>query len=268
MAFSNAGLSWVNYVAAAIDPLADPAVTLTATGTVTGFPVTNLVDDHLATVWRMTQIGTPTIDFDLGIERPIGAVGLFGLTHTSLDWRVTLSTVAPGGTDVLDTGTVDADLKPGYRQTLLCPEVPVMARYGRITLSNFTTPQFVFPEAGSLWVGDLWRPSRNFRYGDAPMWVDPSEISRSRGGQVYVDVRDKYRTLELEFEAIARDEAWNTILEIDRIAGIGRNLLFVPTPGGEHQNREALLGRIVASTPAPRWAHGWHRKRYVLEERL
>jgi hypothetical protein len=72
----------------------------------------------------------------------------------------------------------------------------------------------------------------------------------------------------MEFAAIARDEAFEKILEIDRIAGIGRNVLLVPTPGGEFQNYEALLGRIAASTPAPRWAHGWHRKRYVLEERL
>ncbi|HEX7048602.1 MAG TPA: discoidin domain-containing protein [Longimicrobiales bacterium] len=260
MAFSNAGLSWINHLVG--------APVLTASSEVATMPVTNLIDDHRSSRWRSVGAGSAQINFDLGSIMPIGVVGLFGLNHRAAQWRIQLSATGIGNGDVLDTGTIDANIKPGYAQTVYCPPEPLNARYGRITLTDASDPPIQAHEAGTLWVGDLYRTQRNFSYGDAPMWTDPSVISRSRGGQVYVDVRDPFRAYELEFRGLTREEAYTVALEIDRVAGVRGNVLVVPTPGGPFQNYEAILGRPVIATPVPRWRHNLHRKRWVFEERL
>ncbi len=256
---AKAGLAWINRVDAAV---------LTASSEVSSLPVADLQSEHLSDIWRTSAAPPAWLGADFGAAVEIGVVGIFGTNLTpTATWRIRLSNVALGNGEVLDTGTIGAGVKAGYRQALHVPAAPLTARYARLDLDDAGLAG-LYVQAGRLWAGPLWRPARNFRYGAAPGRTDPSARTPSKGGQIWTDVRAQARAQEFELAALSEAELLDGPLEADRLAGIVKAVLFVPDPAAAEIGRRAVLGLIEDLTPAPLFAHDLYRKAYRIVERL
>ena len=255
---TNAVLSWINRLATAV---------LSTDSEVATLPLAEIVSPHLSDKWQTDGATSAYLAADFGAVVAIGVVGLFGTNlSASATWRIRLSAIAPGGGELLDTGVVSMGVVAGYGQAVHVLSSAVNARYLRIDLDDpDSTAGFL--QVGAAWAGPLWQPARNFAYGAAAGWRDDSVVSRSKGGQAYVDLRPRYRVAEVEFRFLTEAEAFEGAFEIDRLVGLAGNLLLVPDPGGPWQNRQALLGRLVDATEVQNAALKVFAKRYRLEER-
>lgn len=257
---ANGGLSWVNSVLGA---------TVTATSEVSTLPLSNLQDDHVAIAYRSADASDLTIDFDLGSAVTIALVGLFGCNFTSAaTWRIEISIVSAGGTDAYDSGVVAANVASGYGQTVKVLPAPVVGRYVRIILSDSGLASVGYFQIGSAWIGALWQPAKNFSYGQQIGRVDPSVKSKSRGGQLYIDVRDQYRTHQFTMDFLTETEIYDEVFELDRVAGTSSNILWVPDPSGTRQNRQAIFGTLTDLAPAANPFFATFSRQYQIEERL
>lgn len=256
---AKAVLGWLNRALTA---------TLAATSEQAALPVENLINDHLAVKWRAQGAANQDIDLDFGSPLSIGAVGLFGTNLTAAaTWRITMSTASQSGTDIHDSGTIPAAVVAGYGQAVHVLVADTSARYLRIRLDDAGNPDG-YVEAGLLFAGPLFRPQRNFSYGRAHGLVDPSVRSKSKGGQLYVDLRDKYRVQEFELRGLTEAEVHSDALEMDRILGVSGNLLFVPDYESAFKNYDAIFGPISDATPPVHTRKPVFAKRYRIEERL
>lgn len=257
---ANGGLSWVNHALGA---------TITATSEVSTLPLSNLQDDHVAVAYRSVDASDLTIDFDLGSALIIAVVGLFGCNLTAAaTWRIMISAVSAGATDLYDGGAVAANVATGYGQMVQVLPAPVTGRYVRIVLSDAGVASAGYFQIGAAWIGDLWQPAKNFSYGQQFGRVDPSVKSKSRGGQLYIDVRDQYRTHQFSMDFLTEAEIFDETLELERVAGTGSNILWIPDPGGIYQNRQAIFGTLTDLSPAANPYFAVFSKAYQIEERL
>ena len=85
-------------------------------------------------------------------------------------------------------------------------------------------------DLGRLIMSPAWQPTYNIPYNWTIEFVDPSESTRSRGGQVYVDLRPKYRKVNFELQYLDRDEMLGNAYEIDRMLGIGKPMVVIIDP--------------------------------------
>lgn len=103
-------------------------------------------------------------------------------------------------------------------------------------------------EGGRLMVSSAWVPSINMQYPFAIQFVDDSRRSRSRGGQPFVDIVNKYRRQKLRFAGLERNEIFATIYEIQRIQGVGLPILVIPDPDDMvNLHRLTVYGSLAAT---------------------
>jgi hypothetical protein len=242
--------------------------TLAVTSAQPALPASYLVDAHLFTKWRSTGVGGQNIDLDFGSSLPVGLIGLIGHNLTAAaTWRITMDNASQSGSGVHDSTSIAIGFVSGFPQAIYLLNADVSARFVRIAIADAANPAG-YMEAGALFVGPTFRPGNNFSFGRAFGWVDPSVRSKSKGGQLYVDLRPRYRTQEFEFKGLSQAEIFNEALEMDRQRGVADNVLFVPDYNSSFLAREALWGPIVDATPAVHVLPTNYSKRYRMEERL
>lgn len=240
---------------------------VSATSQQPALPATSLQQAHLAVKWRSTSLATQNIDLDNGSAKTMGLIGLFGSNLTSAaTWTITMGTTQ-GASGVYSSGSIAASVVAGYGQAIHLLPADLSARWCRIALVDAANPDG-FMEAGALFVGPSFRPQRNFSYGRALGFVDPSVRSKSKGGQLYSDLRDRYRAQEFEFEGLTEAELFNEALEMDRQRGVADSILFCPDDAGTFRTRTAIWGTIADATPGVHTALPVYGKRYRIEERL
>jgi len=256
------GLSWLNHIDSAV---------LAASSASTGLPVSNLQTIRLKRVWRSAGDLTISITAAFPAPRPIDVLGLFGCNATeSALWRWRLSSTAAHDGDQYDTGVaaMNRALILGARgqAVQVRPAGPVMAAYLKLDLMDSGLPYF---QAGLLWAGTLWQPEVNFSYGQAPKVGDDSVTSTSKGGDDYTDVLPQYMTDSFTLPAVTEAEYQDTLLELDRIAGTARNVLWLRTPQDDAtRNKTAILGRMTALAPSPSVSHNRRSRQFQIKERL
>ncbi|MEX1107439.1 MAG: hypothetical protein WEC00_00880 [Dongiaceae bacterium] len=254
------GIGWVNALAQAA---------ITASSEVANLPASNLVSSpHRADRWRSDDASDAWLAFDLGVETELGVIGLFGSNLTAAgEWRVRVGST-PGGDDIHDTGLVNAGVSIGYGQALLLPDPAPVGRYLTIDLSDAGVSLQGYHEAGFAWAGPFWSPERNFSFGWPTGWRDPSEKTRSRGGQVWPDRLPKYRMVELRFEWLNETESRDGFMELQRLAGTTENVVVVPRPDRAARNKESVLGHIVTLGDSTHVSANVFASRLGVEERL
>lgn len=105
-----------------------------------------------------------------------------------------------------------------------------------------------YVEGGRLVVSSAWVPSINMQYPFAIQFVDDSRRSRSRGGQPFVDIVNKYRRQKIRFAGLERDEIFATLYEIQRIQGVGLPILVIPDPDDMvNLHRLTVYGSLAAT---------------------
>lgn len=101
-------------------------------------------------------------------------------------------------------------------------------------------------ELGRLFLGKYFEPSRQFARNWEELLVDPSRIEQSEGGQEWVDLKEKYRLLRVEFPEGAPlsdsdRQSYRTIL--DKV-GCSQDL-FIALDYDNAPNKWSLYGKFA-----------------------
>lgn len=117
------------------------------------------------------------------------------------------------------------------------------ARYWRVELIDETNPAGCV-QAGRLFLSDGWQPAYNMRYGASLAYEARTQIEEAWDGTEYFDERAPYRVARFDLGFLSESEAMGRAFEIQRIAGISKEMLFVWNPADTtHLIRRSFLGR-------------------------
>ena len=249
----------------------DDAV-ITASSSLPRTPVqSRLQNPHVARKWR-GRLGTSEyIVIDLGSVVALDTVCLFGVSGVSPTFRVRLSTSDTSGAagDVFDSGTLTGTpyFDSSYGAFIYLRSSASSGRYLRIDISESGVE---YIEAGRVFVGDRVQVEVNFSSWSRA-FVDQSRRTYGRGGQMFADIEDSYRTLEVSFDALTEDERYAFVEYIDRVHGEHADFLFVMDPTSDNLSRDSIWGFVdggsAVSEPSisvpPRFS-----KSYNIRERL
>ena len=265
--------------------------TLTVDDEVATLPASNLQDQQIVKIWRNTQTSAQ-IDVDFGQQRIIDFMALIrhNISQTgTIRWR--LSTVSNFSTTVYDSGTIDAwpiveefgTLPWGVFQWggRLNPEVAaeytissfdvlttaVQARYLRIDISDSLNADG-YLQAGRLIAGPSYRPSVNYANGVQFEFVDESRITKSRGGQTFVDEVERYRVMRFELINLPENEMFGNVFNsIDRLRGVSKDILVIPQPAKSSTwITQNIYGRIRQTQPITNSALTYYGRMIEVEE--
>ena len=265
-----------NLVFAGAPNRADEA-TLTTGSQVASLPVTNLQDRQIVKPWR-TQTTTPASTWvKAAFTQPqvIGAVALIRHNFSQGSrWRIRVGNDPNFATAAYDSGWVDVwptieefgTLPWGVFQWggLVPQEVatqitlsayhllpaPVVAQHLRIDIDDAANPAG-YLQAGRLVAGPAYRPSRDMIYGWSIGFEDPSVVSKSRGGQTWIDVQERFRVLRFTLSNLNENEAFANVFDyLFRRKGIAGDVLVIPRADRPDQyHNQAIYGRLRTLEP-------------------
>jgi len=279
---SNMIISAVNYV--------DDG-TLTVDDEVATLPGTYLQDRQIVRIWRNTQL-TAQIDVDFGQSRIVDFAALIKhniSTTGTIRWR--LSNVSNFATTVYDSGVVDAwpiveefGTLPwgvfswgGYLNPTVAAEYTistfdvldstVQARYLRIDISDPDNSDG-YIQAGRLISGPAYRPSINYANGVEFEFVDESRVTKSRGGQTFIDEVERFRRIRFDLINLPENEVFQNVFNrLDRLKGIAGDILVIPQPDKPSTwITQNIYGRITNTDPIVNSALTYYGRRIEVEE--
>ncbi|KUL94330.1 hypothetical protein DK26_15065 [Bosea sp. WAO] len=231
-------------------------------------PPTMLQNPHVARKWRGTAGAAEHVTVDLGAVVTIDCVALMGvnLSEAGIS-RIRASSADSSALDgaAHDSGAASGRIDPRYPQLIHLLPAPVSARYLRIDLEE---PAAAFVEAGRLFVGLTEQLRINFAYGWDRAWVDPSRVTKSRGGQSYIDRADPYRLLNLTFGHLDEAQRYGLVEDIDRVCGKHTDILMLTDPTSPALARDSVWGRMEDVSPVGQPTYATFSKTYRIEERL
>jgi hypothetical protein len=279
---SNMIIGAVNYV---------DSGTLTVDDEVASLPGTYLQDRQIVRVWRNTQL-TAQIDVDFGQGRILDFLALIKhniSTTGTIRWR--LSNVSNFATTVYDSGVVDAwpvveefGTLPwgvfswgGYLNPTVAAEYTisafdildstVQARYLRIDISDPSNTDG-YLQAGRLLAGPAYRPSINYANGVEFEFVDESRVTKSRGGQTFVDEVERFRRIRFDLINLPENEIFQNVFnQIDRLKGIAGDIFIVPQPNTPSTwITQNIYGRVTNTDPIVNSSLTYYGRRIEVEE--
>lgn len=249
-------------------------------------PAANLLDRRLAKVARSANVAPLSTRFnvDLGAIRKVQIVNLtnhnFSLTAMyrivgsdsaafdallyDSNWLPVWPEVYPYGTlewedDNFWSGQYAAEEIEGTT-TALTHVLPIttLARYWRIELSDPSNPAG-YVQAGRLFIGPAWQPTRNKSYGWTMAWENETGVAASRSGAEFFDRRKPFRVVKFSLDWLSMDETLAKGFELLRRAGIDEEIMFIRDPTDTmHAIRSQFLCRIRTPNPIenPSYATG------------
>jgi hypothetical protein len=143
----------------------------------------------------------------------------------------------------LDTGTMLAGVVPGYGRTVLALAEPVRGAVCRCDINDPGNPDGAL-NIPLAYAGEAWEPAMNVSWDTAPGWDSQVDEATTRGGQEYASLQWRRQRWEIAHQAILDHEVWPRVMDLQRVAQRGGNILFVPDPGGPDLQRQALFGRL------------------------
>jgi len=265
--------------------------TVTVDDAVGTLPITNLQDRQIVKIWRNTQT-TAQIDVDFGQGRIVDFAAL--IKHTisqtgKIRWR--LSNASDFSSTVYDSGLIDAwpiveefGTLPwgvfswgGYLNITVAAQYtistfavlssPVQARYLRIDISDPDNADG-YIQAGRLIAGPAYKPSINYANGVEFEFVDDSRITKSRGGQTFVDEIERFRRIRFELINLPENEMFQNVFNaIDRLRGVAQDILIIPQPDEPTTwITQNIYGRITQTSPIVNSALNFYGRQIEVEE--
>lgn len=231
-------------------------------------PPTILQNPHVARKWRGANGASEHVTVDLVSPAAIDCVALMGVSLSAAGiTRIRASLADSSALDgaAHDSGAAAGRIDPRYPHLIHLMPAPVTARYLRIDL---TEPGAAFVEAGRLFVGLTEQFTVNFAYGWERGWADPSRVTKSRGGQSYVDRADPYRQLNLTFGHLGEAQRYGVVEDIDQFCGKHTDILMLTDPTSTALARDSIWGRVEDATPVSQPSFATYSKIYRIEERL
>jgi len=241
-----------------------------------GLPASNLGDRQPSLVARTETAATSDswIDIDFGAQKPVSFIAVIrhNLTQSGR-WRSRFAvdpafaevkhdtgfapiwpTITPFGVGIWGEfnwgGRLSGEEAATYGiSAIVTLPTPVIARYARIEFVDASNSDG-YLQAGRLFVGTAWRPSINLQYGWSIEQIDPSRRVRSRGGQSFVDLQPRYRSLRFSIDYLEKDEMMGNAYELQRLKGIGGDIFVVVDPDDTtHRHRHTVYGVIRETAP-------------------
>lgn len=244
-------------------------------------PLANLRSPLLRRVARSFDAASASTQFmiDLGVNRSINAMGIFAHNiSASGRWRFKLATDAAFTNIVLQTSWTEVwpvaypegtlafedehwltgkpaaeELGGDYPPALyLSAEAQIYAgRYLLIEIDDTANPDG-YVDLGRLFVCNAHQFSINMAYGAGFSFESPVQELESLGGTIFFDddpsdERPIVRTrVAFSFDALPDDEAVTWVHDINKRAGISRQVLFSWDPTDTaHRHRRTFLGTIT-----------------------
>lgn len=265
--------------------------TLTVDNAVGTLPITNLQDRQIVKIWRNSQT-TAQIDMDFGQGRIVDFVALIKHTISQTGKiRYRLSNVSDFSTTEYDSGLIDAwpiveefGTLPwgvfswgGYLNITIAAQYtissfnvltsPVQARYLRIDISDPDNTDG-YLQAGRLIAGPAYKPSINYANGVQFEFVDESRITKSRGGQTFVDEVERFRRIRFELINLPENEMFQNVFNaIDRLRGVAQDILVIPQPDEPTTwITQNIYGRIAQTQPITNSALTYYGRMIEVEE--
>lgn len=255
----NGVFSWVNHVDSSA--LSTPAQAAT-------LPVTNLAEPIAGKVWRSLGSTNNYFDCDFGAAKPVQILALAGLNIGAADTvRHQLSAVSAGSAELYDSGAITG-VNPNYDYLFTLLTAAVNARYWRCSINAASLAAQGYFDVGRAWAGPIWQPASNFSYGWGETWADDSRVTSSqKSGADYIDHGPRRRIIDVSFARFsAADQA--QAKELDRVAGINGQVLFIPNPDSANRNTEGLIGRMTSVTPILQPNFSIYSKNYSIRQSL
>ena len=265
--------------------------TLTVDNAVGTLPITNLQDRQIVKIWRNSQT-TAQIDMDFGQGRIVDFVALIKHTISQTGKiRYRLSNVSDFSSTEYDSGLIDAwpvveefGTLPwgvfswgGYLNITIAAQYtissfnvltsPVQARYLRIDISDPDNTDG-YLQAGRLIAGPAYKPSINYANGVQFEFVDESRITKSRGGQTFVDEVERFRRIRFELINLPENEMFQNVFNaIDRLRGVAQDILVIPQPDEPTTwITQNIYGRIAQTQPITNSALTYYGRMIEVEE--
>lgn len=194
-------------------------------------PVSNLAGASRRKVWRSTATGTvgAYAQADLGAATSCDLLAFLGVNWTA---AATVALKSSANADMsspdLDVSLSSSGLTPYLDTTSKQFVYPLPAtstrRYWRATVTD-TSLSYI--EAGKGIIGAATVPTRNFSHEWRKFIQDDSTVTRSFGGETYVNVRSISRGVELEFKALTQAEADGFAATLLQSFGISAPIMVV-----------------------------------------
>lgn len=244
---------------------ADSATLSSTTGIVASLPLSNLKDRRIALKARTTNILSGfNINADLLSPKKVRILGLIGANVTKsvdagINVVVTASNTGFGVAPlILDESFFVNDRFPyGINPSLFAiinSGQGVTARYWELTYF-WNTVGFNYYEAGRLWVGDGILLPDGVENDWSQTIKDPSTISRSRGQQVYADVKQRYRKLNFSLGSLSKKIVFGDpdvspmplhFQQMFLTAGVTGEVLVIPRCGNNSVDENQFINRTAA----------------------
>lgn len=220
----------------------------TATGqtTASGYAAANVLNDYIGLRWR-SAAGTASqyITIDLGSDRALDTVAVFGLAGIQPGWRmrVMLATAAQGSGfgvgahwagawDAVASGRVLPVNGNGKALWLAPGDAPATARYVRIAFDTLANAAL---EIARIAIAPRIEPHHNFKYG-ATLGVRPlGSLEFSARGVLLRRKGKKLRGLSISYEDATRAEVEAAILPLLERIGNDSPVVIVSDPAADPQ---------------------------------
>lgn len=191
------------------------------------------------------------------------------LARTNLTMTANISIA---GFDALGGQPIDATAfgpSTGYQQVVCVLSSASVVDTITIDIDDPANPDG-FLNIPLLWIGDCWAPTTGFAPSSDVGFEPTVARRRSRGGQVFQTQLSNPRTFAFQFQAVNDADVWPYVGEIQRVASMGSNMLWVPDATATEINREAILGMVTdgGRMSWPENSVGIRRWSGKIEERL
>ncbi len=269
------------------------AATLTPSSEATGLPASNLQNTLRKKVWRTTGITSESLTVDLGSEEIIQCVVLVNHNFTvdaqitikasnvsdfsSLEYNVTVDIWQPVygyGEGGYGEGGYGGYLTDSDRIELFISPIfikwtgDVTARYWKIEFSDSGNTDGYF-EIGRIFIAPFLEPVYNFAYGWHIQVYDPSIVTRSIGGQKWVDQKDWYHRLTLPLHVVDDSNKYADFIALCKRIGIKKDFILdlAPEATGTDEVYNTFYGRLT-ETPDLEGYYNHSKSQIVFEESL
>lgn len=256
------------------------SATLSGGSFTAGLPLANLQTRKLKEVARTTNAAKANTYVQIALPKPRASRILSLVNHnfsTAARYRVRGSNAGPiGDADVCPYDSNWLDVWPivypygtkewedpnwwggrysteelsGYSATLVhLFSKAMLYQYWRIDIDDTANP-IGYLQWGRMFIGPAWQPAINMSWGASIAWETDTDVQKSLGGAESYDVRSPYRVQRYKLDAMTRDEAMSNAFEIQRRAGIDKEVLWVSDPDDTvHALRTRFLARIRSLSP-------------------
>lgn len=215
--------------------------TVTTGSEASGMEAVNVQSVQPGSVWRASDLGNAYIVFDLGSAQAIDFVGAF-FSNASSDAEIQIRCATSEGNltssptfnqtyDFWPHADIETDHEWMHSINVIAEQT---ARWWRIDiLDPYNADDYI--DIGRIYLSKVWQPTRNMEYGWDVGYDDPSTVSRSAGGQTYINRKRKSKVVTFTLAASDEDEMMNNALQIDRRRGSSLDVFVLLNPDQSRQ---------------------------------